>query len=86
MAAVWRAADTNAWNKGAFALREDTNPRQCILSISECHVPKYVGNTVMAIYQLESGTLTMTWNAPGNAVAPSAFDARGAARMELKRE
>jgi uncharacterized protein (TIGR03067 family) len=79
-------ADTNAWNKGTFTLREDTNPRQYIAVISECNFPKFVGKTVMAIYQLEGDTLTMTWNAPGNPAAPSAFDARGAACMELKRQ
>ena len=78
--------DTNAWNKGTFTLREDTNPRQCIFVISECHLPQFVGKTIMAIYRLEGGTLTITWNAPGNTTAPSAFDVHGAACMELKRQ
>jgi uncharacterized protein (TIGR03067 family) len=79
-------ADTNAWNKGTFTLKEDTEPRQYIFTVSECHIPKYVGSTIMAIYRLEGGTLTITWNAPGNPAAPSAFDAPGAARMELKQK
>jgi uncharacterized protein (TIGR03067 family) len=78
--------DTNAWNKGTFTLREDTNPRQFIAVIGECHVPPLVGKTVMAIYRLEGDTLTMTWSAPGKTEAPAAFDARGAARMEFKRQ
>jgi RNA polymerase sigma factor (sigma-70 family) len=79
-------ADTNAWNKGTFTLQEDTHPRQCIFTISECHIPEYVGKTVVAIYRLEGGKLTITWNAPGNSAVPAAFDASGAACMELKRE
>jgi|NGEPerStandDraft_6_1074524.scaffolds.fasta_scaffold76144_2 uncharacterized protein (TIGR03067 family) len=78
--------DTNVWYKGTFALREDTTPRQYIALISECPFPQYVGKTSMAIYRLESGTLTIAGNEPGNTAAPSAFDAPDAARMELKRK
>ena len=79
-------ADTNVWYKGTFALREDITPRQYIALISECPFPKYVGKTSMAIYRLESGTLTIAVSEPGNATAPSAFDAFDAARMELQRK
>lgn len=79
------ASDTNAWNKGTFTLRQDTDPRQFVFVIADCHVPKFLGATIMAIYRLEGDTLTVSWNAPGNPAAPSAFDAPHAARMELKR-
>jgi len=79
-------SDNNAWNKGTFTLREDTTPRQCVLTINDCHLPQLVGQTVMAIYKLDGDTLTMTWNAPGKPAAPTAFDAHGAACMELKRK
>ena len=79
-------ADTNAWNKGTFTLREDTNPRQLIAVVGDCHLPQFIGKTVMAIYRVEGDTLLMTWNAPGKAEAPSAFDARGAAHTEFKRK
>ena len=78
-------ADTNAWNKGNFTLREDTDPRQFIAVVGEAHLAPFVGATVMAIYRVENDTLLVTWNAPGKADAPSAFDARGAARTEFKR-
>jgi len=78
-------ADTNVWYKGTFTLREDTTPRQYIAVIGECPFPQYVGKASMAIYRLESDTLTITGNEPGNPAAPSAFDAPQAARMELKR-
>ena len=80
-------ADTviNAWNKGTFMLREDTNPRQFIAVVGEAHLAPFVGATIMAIYRLENDTLLVTWGAPGKADAPSAFDARGAARTEFKR-
>jgi len=77
--------NTNVWYRGTFSLREDTTPRQYIAVISECPFPQYVGKTSMAMYRLEGGTLTITGNEPGNPAAPSAFDAPGAARMELKR-
>ena len=79
-------ADSNSWNKGTFTLREDTNPRQYIAVVSECHVPQFEGKTVMAIYRLENDTLTMASSAPGKSEAPAAFDARGVAQMEFKRK
>jgi uncharacterized protein (TIGR03067 family) len=79
-------ADTNAWNKGTFNLREDTTPRQYIAVIGDCHLPQFVGKSIVAIYQLENDTLKITWNAPGKTAPPAAFDARGVARMELKRQ
>jgi len=78
-------ADTNAWNKGTFTLREDTNPRQYIAVVGECHLPQFIGKPVMAIYRFENDKLIMTWSAPGKTNAPSAFDVRGAAHMEFKR-
>src|ERR1019366_3620072 len=78
--------DTNVWYKGTFTLREDTTPRQYIAVVSECPFPQYVGKTSMAIYRLESGTLTIAGNEPGITAAPSAFDAPDAVRMELKRK
>jgi uncharacterized protein (TIGR03067 family) len=79
-------ADTNAWNKGTFTLREDTDPRQYIAVVSECHLPQFEGKTIMAIYRLENDTLTMTWSAPGKTEAPAAFDAHHTAQMEFKRK
>ena len=78
--------DTNVWYKGTFTLREDTTPRQFIGVVSECPFPQYVGKTSMAIYRLESGTLTIAGHEPGITAAPSAFDAPDAACMELKRK
>jgi uncharacterized protein (TIGR03067 family) len=78
-------ADTNAWNKGTFTLKEDTNPRQFIAVVGDCPFPKFVGKTSLAIYKLEDGTLTLTSSPPGKSEAPSTFDARGAAHMEFKR-
>jgi uncharacterized protein (TIGR03067 family) len=79
-------SDASVWYKGTFTLREDTTPRQYVAFISECPFPKYVGKTSMAIYRLESGTLTITGNGPGNPSVPLAFDTTDAARMELKRK
>ena len=40
----------------------------------------------MAIYRIESDTLTIAGNEPGNPNAPDGFDAPGAARLEFKRK
>ena len=54
-------------------------------NIAVAHLAPFVGATLMAMYRLENDTLLVTWGAPGKADAPSAFDARGAARTEFKR-
>jgi uncharacterized protein (TIGR03067 family) len=79
-------SDTNVWYKGTFSLREDTTPKQYIAVITECPFPQYVGKTSLAIYRLDNGMLTITGNEPGNPALPSAFDAPGAARIEVTRK
>jgi uncharacterized protein (TIGR03067 family) len=81
----FRGADTNDWSKGTFALREDTNPKQLIGTITECADPKYAGKTVYAIYRVEVGTLTLTGNEPGNPEVPPSFDAPGSRKFVLKK-
>lgn len=78
--------DAKVWYKGTFTLREDTKPKQYIAVITDCPFPQYVGKTSMAIYRLENGNLTITGNEPGKPTPPAAFDAPGAARVELKRK
>src|SRR5437016_142271 len=56
----FRGADTNEWYKGTFTLREDTQPKQLLGSVTECCVPQYVGKTSHAIYRIEGNKLTLT--------------------------
>jgi len=80
----FHGADTNEWYKGTFTLREDSNPRQLLGSVTECPAPQYVGKTSYAIYRLESRTLTLTAKEPGNPDLPSGFDASDARRFVFK--
>ena len=82
----YRGADSRDWAKGTFALREDTQPKQLVLTITECGVPKYIGKTSYAIYQIEDGTLTLTGNEPGYPAGPTSFEAPGTRRFVLKKK
>ena len=79
-----RGANPNDWYKGTFTLREDTTPRQCVLAITGCASPDYIGKTCLAIYQIADGTLTMAGNEPGNPNPPPAFGAEGARTFKFK--
>lgn len=72
----FRAVDRKEWYKATFTLQENTDPKQLTAVITQCPVPQYVGQTVAAIYQLETdaqghGRLVITGNAPGNPQRPS---------------
>jgi len=79
----FQGANNDDWCKGTFTVREDTNPRQIVATITQCHLPQYVGKTAYAIYRVEGGTLTLTGNEPGNPEVPSGFDAPGARHFVL---
>jgi uncharacterized protein (TIGR03067 family) len=82
----FRGEDPRDWGKGTFILREDTQPKQLLLAITECGVPKYNGMTTRAIYRIEDRTLTLAGNEPGDPAGPSSFDASGTRRFVLKKE
>jgi uncharacterized protein (TIGR03067 family) len=82
----YRGADTNDWGKGTFTLRNDTHPRQLLLTLNECGLTQYIGETSHVIYKIEDGTLTATGNEPGNPAAPTSFDAPGARQMVFTEE
>jgi len=80
----FRGGNTNEWYKGTFLLREDTNPRRVIATITECPLPKYIGKTSYGIYRIEGETLTIAGNEPGRPEAPSSFDAPGPRQFVLR--
>ena len=82
----FHSANTNYWSKGTFSLREDTNPKQLVEVITECQDPQEVGKTANAIYQIQDGTLTITFNEPGDPAVPAGFDAPGADKLVLKKD
>ena len=81
----FRGADKNDWCKGTFTIREDTNPRQIVGTITECPDSGAIGKTVHAIYRIEASTLTITGNAPGDSEVPVKFEAPGARTFVLKK-
>jgi uncharacterized protein (TIGR03067 family) len=81
----FRGANTNDWCKGTFTVREDTNPRQIVGMVTECHSSQYIGKTACAIYRMDGDMLIVTGNEPGNPNVPSGFDAPGARHFVLKR-
>lgn len=76
--------NTNEWYKGTYTLREDTNPKQMTVVITECPYQQYVGKTANAIYRLENGTLTIAANEPGNPAVPAGFNAAGVSQMTFR--
>ncbi|HTY89079.1 MAG TPA: hypothetical protein VMB80_16655 [Candidatus Acidoferrum sp.] len=82
----FRGANPDDWCKGTFTLREDTDPRRLVGTITECRQAEYIDKTVCAIYRLQGDTLTIAGYEPGNSSVPSAFDAPGVRHFVLKRE
>jgi len=81
----YHGADTNEWYKANISYY-DTNPKQAVVTITDCPFPQFVGATSYTIYQSQDGTLTITGNEPGFPAAPTSFDASGARKMVFKRE
>lgn len=82
---AYRGSAPDDWGKGTFTVREDTNPKQLLVTLSECGPKEYVGKTCSMIYKIEDGALTAAASEPGNP-APLTFDAPNARRMVFKRE
>ena len=82
----YRGAHPEDWGKGTFTLLEDTQPKQLIVTLTECGPVQYIGKTSYMIYKIEDDTLTAAANEPGNPAAPSSFDAPGARQMVFKRQ
>ena len=82
----FRGGNTNEWYQGVFSLQEDVNPKQVVLSISECSASKYIGQTSYGLYWLDNGTVTLAVNEPGSSEAPSSFETPGTRHFVLKRQ
>ena len=78
-------ADPREWYKATFTLLEDKNPKQMVVTITECPDPKYVGKTAYAIYQIaQDGTFTIAAHAPGDTNVPASFDDPQARKVVFK--
>jgi len=82
----FRAANGKEWYKATITLQENTDPKQLTAVITQCPQAELVGQTVEAIYQLETdpqggGRLVITGNAPGNPQRPTGFGDRQARQI-----
>jgi uncharacterized protein (TIGR03067 family) len=82
----YHGSDPDDWGRGTFILREDTDPKQLLLTLSDCGPTQYVGKACCVIYKIESGTLTMAGSEPGNPTPPTSFQDSSARRMIFKNE
>ena len=82
----YRGAISDDWGRGTFTLRDETQPKQMLITLTECGIPQYIGKTCYMIYEIENGTLTATVNEPGKPEPPSAFDAPHARRIVFQKQ
>lgn len=82
----FHGANPQEWYKATFTLREDTTPKQLVAIITACPVPRYIGKTANAIYQIQDGALRLTGNEPGDSAVPASFDAPNAREFVFKKQ
>ena len=82
----FHGANPNEWYKATFSLREDTNPKQIDIVVTDCVFTKYVGKTAHGIYKIEDGKFTFAANEPGNPAVPTSFDAKSAREFVFTRK
>ena len=80
----FHGADAREWYKASFVLREDTNPKQLVATITACPDPAYVGKTAYAIYQVQDGVFTIAAHEPGNPAVPASFDEQNVRKISFK--
>lgn len=82
----YRGASPNDWGKGSFTFLEGTQPKQLLVTLTECGMPQYMGKTCYMIYEINNSTLTVAANEPGSPAAPLGFEAPHARHMVFKKE
>lgn len=82
----YRGAVSNDWGNGTFTLREELQPKQLVVVVTDCGIPQYLGKTSCLIYKIEKGTLTIAVTEPGNTVAPANFETENARHMEFTKK
>lgn len=69
----FHGADSREWYKATFTLRPDTNPKRLDAVVTDCPLPKYVGQTAHAIYKIEDGKLMLDASEPGDPTVMATF-------------
>lgn len=80
----FHTANGQEWYQGTFTLQEDVSPKRMTVTIKDCPMPKYVGKTANAIYEVNNGTLTIAAFEPGNPNTPATFTDQGVSRLSFK--
>jgi uncharacterized protein (TIGR03067 family) len=81
----FHGADANDWINGTFTLREDADPKQCVIVITECPGSEFLGKKAYAIYKLDGATLTISGNGPGDPNIPSTLNDPDSRQFVFKR-
>ena len=79
----FRGTDANEWYKGTFTLKEDTKPKQILITVKECSASQYVGQASHGIYKFEGAKLIITAREPGTPDMPADFDEACARRIDF---
>jgi uncharacterized protein (TIGR03067 family) len=82
----YRGGDPDDWCKGTFTIEPGTQPKQLVLTLTECGLAQYIGKTSQGIYKIENGTLDICGNEPGIPAVPASWNAPGARHMEFRKE
>jgi RNA polymerase sigma factor (sigma-70 family) len=78
---TFHGANPNEWYKATFSLKETTNPKQFVATVTDCPAPQYVGKVSHSLYKIEGNTWTLSGNEPGNPEIPTSFEAQAGSRV-----
>jgi uncharacterized protein (TIGR03067 family) len=67
----FQGARAEEWYVGTLTLNPKTQPKQAMVKIVDCPVPRYINQTTKAIYQLEGKTLRIAAHEPGDEAVPT---------------
>jgi uncharacterized protein (TIGR03067 family) len=70
----FQGARPEKWYVATLTLNPKVQPKQAMVRIGDCPVPKYVNQTTKAIYKLEGKTLTIAAHEPGDEAVPTTFE------------
>ncbi len=66
--------DSCIWYKGRFNLNNNCILKKIDLQISDAHARSQNGKTILGIYEINSDTLTVVLDLPGNQTRPLSLD------------
>jgi uncharacterized protein (TIGR03067 family) len=79
----FQGARAEEWYVATLTLNPKAQPKQAMVRIGDCPVPRYVNQTTKAIYKLEGKTLTIAAHEPGVEALPTTFEPSAGSRMRV---